>query len=191
MCCGRFFHDSGEPHLCQQCLQKKPSFSCHRSSGLYSERLKDVIILYKYQNFRILGKHLAQFICLSLRKEDEIWNGTEALIPVPLHPKRKRQRGFNQAQIIAKELALLKDLELLDRELVKIKNVLPQTTLEAKDRLKNVIGAFKVRRGKKVNEKVVLLVDDVYTTGATIQECSSVLIEAGAKEVRAVTIAQA
>ncbi len=117
--------------------------------------------------------------------------GTEAIIPVPLHPRRKRQRGFNQAQVLAKELARLQGIKLVDGVLVKVKNVPPQTLLQLKERERNVSGAFKTIKGGEIKGKVVLLVDDVYTTGSTIRECSLALKKGGAKEVRALTVAQA
>lgn len=117
--------------------------------------------------------------------------GVEIVVPVPLHPKREKRRGFNQAQIIAKELGYIIGIKLVDRNLIKRKNILPQTVLVAKDRLKNVEGAFEVKNSDEIKGKIVLLIDDVYTTGATIRECSAVLNDAGAKEVRAITIAQA
>ncbi|MCK4431899.1 MAG: ComF family protein, partial [Candidatus Aminicenantes bacterium] len=112
-------------------------------------------------------------------------------VPVPLHPKRKKQRGFNQAFIIAKELAMLKGIKLVEGQLVKLKNILPQTSLKAEDRQKNVKGAFGIKEREKIEGKIILLVDDVYTTGSTIRECSSVLKNAGAKDVRALTLARA
>lgn len=150
-----------------------------------------MILLYKYRSFQVLGKDLAHFVYRTLSGEQKIWWEVDAIIPVPLHPKRKKKRGFNQAQIIAKELAKLKGIELVEGRLVKIKNVPPQTFLEVGERDRNVSGAFRVVDGDKIEGKVVLLVDDVYTTGATIRECGSVLRDAGAKEVRALTIAQA
>ncbi len=153
--------------------------------------LKDIILLYKYRRFQILGKDLARFAYRSIGKEEEIWWEVNAVLPVPLHPKRKKQRGFNQAQIIARELALLRGIELVEGRLVKVKNVPPQTFLKVEEREKNVSGAFRVINGEKLKGQVVLLVDDVYTTGSTIRECSSVLRDAGVKEVRALTLAQA
>ena len=191
LCCGRFFNGSREPHLCLDCLEERPPFSYHRSCGKYKGKLRDIILLYKYRHFQVLGKDLAHFVYRTLGREEEIWWKADAIIPVPLHPKRKKQRGFNQAQIIAKELARLKGIEFVSGRLVKIKNVPPQTSLEVKEREKNVSGAFAVVKREEIKGKVVLLVDDVYTTGSTIRECSSVLREAGVKEVRAMTVAQA
>jgi competence protein ComFC len=191
LCCGRFFEALEEPHLCQYCLQKRPPFSHHRSCGKYKGKLKDIILLYKYSHFQVLGKELARLVYHALGEEEEIWWNVDAIVPVPLHPKRRKERGFNQAQVIAKELARIKGIELADRLLVKTKNVPPQTSLRVEERAKNVSGAFGVVEGKEIKGRCMLLVDDVYTTGSTIRECSSVLRNAGVKEVKALTVAQA
>ena len=139
----------------------------------------------------MLGKDLAHLIQRSLAGEERLWWGVDAIIPVPLHPKKKRKRGFNQAQVIAKYLAELLGIEPMEKRLVKTRNVPPQTSLELDDRKKNVLGAFRVVNGEEIEEKVILLVDDVYTTGATIRECSHTLRGAAVEEVRAVTLARA
>jgi len=172
-------------------LQSRPAFSLHRSYARYQGELKDVIILFKYRQFKVLGKDLARFVFKALKREESLWWGAEAIIPVPLHPQKKRQRGFNQAEIIARELALLKGIPLEEKRLVKVKNVPPQTSLEQKEREKNVRGAFRVVKSERVKGKILILVDDVYTTGSTLRECSLELKRAGAKEVKALTIAQA
>ncbi|MFP4082568.1 MAG: ComF family protein [Candidatus Aminicenantes bacterium] len=153
--------------------------------------LKDIILLYKYRKFRVLGKALAEFICRSLGKKEELWKGVEVVVSVPLHPKRRRERGFNQAEVIADQLAKKKGIECTHRALIKIRNTLPQTSLLAEERRKNVKGAMGIREKEKIAGKTVLLVDDVYTTGATMGECSVALKRGGAKEVRALTLAQA
>ena len=123
--------------------------------------------------------------------DDRLWWGVEVLIPVPLHPARKKARGFNQSRVLARELGKIVNIDIIEGVLVKSVNVPPQTTLTARERKKNIKGAFKVRDKAKIKDKTILLVDDVFTTGATIQECSTVLINAGAKEVRGITVAQA
>jgi ComF family protein len=138
-----------------------------------------------------LGENLAKFAYQALKEEEGLWQKVDALVPVPIHPKRKRRRGFNQAQAIAEELEKIKGLKVAKGILVKVKNVPAQTSLEAEDREKNVIGAFRVAKEDHVKGKRLLLIDDVYTTGATIRECSRVLKKAGAKEVNAITLAQA
>ena len=191
LCCGRFFEGAGEPHLCLSCLNERPSFSVHRSGGLYRGELKDIILLFKYRGDEILGKPLGRFLFESLKGEESLWWGVDAIVPVPLHPKRKRERGFNQAKILAKELSRLKGVPLEDLVLRKMKYVPPQTSLEREERAKNVRGVYAVLKSGKIRGKTLLLVDDVYTTGSTLKECSQELLKAGAKEVRAITVAQA
>ncbi len=139
----------------------------------------------------MLGKALAEFAHKSLGKEESLWWETDAIIPVPLHPEKEKERGFNQAQLIAKELAKTRQIKLIKSQLVKVRRTLPQTSLEARERERNLRGAFEVKDANGIKGKIVLLVDDVYTTGSTLQECCMALWRAGVLEVRALTIAQA
>jgi len=191
LCCGRFYQGTGEPHFCSDCLRARPPFSLHRSASKYEGILKDIILIFKYHHFKVLGEELAQFAYQALKEEEVLWQKIDAFIPVPLHPKRRRQRGFNQSQVIAEGLEKIKEIKVFKGILVKAKNVPAQTSLVAEDREKNVIGAFRVSKEDRVKGKRLLLIDDVYTTGATIRECSRVLKKAGAKEVKALTLAQA
>lgn len=191
LCCGRFFDGAGEPHLCQNCLEQRPPFAKHRSCARYEGIIRDVILLYKYRGFEILGQYLGDFVFRTLGLEEDLWSGVEAIVPVPLHPAREKKRGFNQAQVLAKRLSKIKNIKLLERRLVKVENIPPQTSLEADERARNVRGAFRMRKYEDLKGKIVLLIDDVYTTGSTLRECSLVLKKAGVKEVRAVTVAQA
>lgn len=191
LCCGRFFGDSGEPHFCRECLQQRTAFSIHRSCGSYEGKLKDIIILFKYKGFKVLGKALASFAVKALGHEESLWWKLDALIPVPLHPEKETQRGFNQAKVLAFELGKLKDIPIMEKRLVKVRNTPPQTSLEVRDRQRNLRGAFEVVHSEEVEGKALLLVDDVFTTGSTLQQCSLALKKAGAQEIRAITIAQA
>lgn len=139
----------------------------------------------------MLGKSLALFAVKALGEEESLWWKLDALIPVPLHPKKEAQRGFNQARILTLELAKLKNVPVIDKRLVKVKNTLPQTSLEFMDRLRNLKGAFKVIHADEIKGKVLLIIDDVFTTGSTLLECSLALKKAGAQEIRALTLAQA
>ena len=188
--CGRFFSGVGEPHVCSLCLEKKPYYSRHRSCGLYKGKLKDILLLYKYRQLKVLGKGLADFISRSLGRDESLFSDADLLVPVPLHPWKKRKRGFNQAGEITVWLSKRHSIPYQDKALVKIKNTPPQTSLESKERLENVKNAYAVKKPGLINGKTILLVDDVFTTGATINECSRVLKRAGAKEVRALTLAQ-
>ena len=189
--CGRFFEGDLDPHFCESCLREKPPYSRHRSCGRYLGKLKEIILLCKFHNLPILAEGLAKFALDSLAQEDSLWWGLDSIVPVPLHPKRQKERGYNHAQIIAKYVASHKDVQLLDKHLVKVKNVPPQMSLAMGDRIISVKGAFAVKKAEEIRDKVVLLLDDVFTTGSTVRECSRLLVEAGAQEVRALTIAQA
>jgi len=127
----------------------------------------------------------------SLGQDEDLWFGVEAVVPVPLHPAKEKSRGFNQARLLAKRLAKHKNIPLLEGRLVKVRQTETQTSLDARTRETNLKGAFQVKKSAGIKGKIVLLVDDVYTTGSTIRECSAALKKAGVEEVRAVTVAQA
>jgi len=147
--------------------------------------------LFKYREYRILGSRLADFILTTLGKDVMLWKDLDMIVPVPLHKKRQTQRGFNQAQVLAKALERRTGIRSIPKLLVKVRNVPPQTSLEGKARRKNIRGAFGIKKEKKVKDKTILLVDDVYTTGSTVEECARILKKAGAREVKVLTLAQA
>jgi ComF family protein len=177
--------------VCPACLQAPPAYVRHRSACFYRGAAKDLILLFKYQKLWVLGKDLARFLYGCLRDEEGLWWGAETLVPVPLHPRRLRQRGFNQAYLLAQELSDLSGVQLSRNGLVRKRDALPQTTLTGESRRENLKGAFAVKEREALSGQVLILVDDVFTTGSTIQECSRTLLESGAREVRAVTLAQA
>ena len=189
--CGRFFAGGREPHACGDCLRSKPSFSSHRSAARYEGVLKDALLLFKYRGYRPLGRPLACFAYSAFEGKATVWAGADILVPVPLHKKRRRKRGFNQAEVLAREFSRLTGIPVEAGSLRRIVSVPPQTTLRREARRANVRDAFKIRRPGRVEGKVIVLVDDVFTTGSTIGECARMLKKAGAAEVRAVTIAQA
>ena len=110
------------------------------------------------------------------------------LVPVPMHPKKKRRRGFDQAEILAKALAEATKTKH-ENILTRIHNTPPQSGLHPQQRLENVRGAFQIRPGYVVKGRSFTLVDDIYTTGASLNECARVLKAAGAVEVCALTLA--
>ena len=189
--CGRSLEGAGESHVCRACVEAPPPFAVHRSCGAYDGALKDIILLFKYRKLSVLGRGLAGIAKEAVGGEEELWRGVEGIVAVPLHPRRKRERGFNQSRVFSGELGKLMGVGVCDGVLVKFRNAPPQTSLEGHERAGNVRGAYRVKKGDCVRGKVLLLADDVYTTGATIGECARTLLEAGAKEVRAVTIARA
>jgi competence protein ComFC len=189
--CGRFFSRTGAPYLCEECLKKSPVYTYHRSCGSYSGRLRDVILLFKYRKYRVLGRPLAEFMQSTLQDHPQVWRNADLVVPVPLHKKRKRERGFNQSLILARHLSLWLKLPLDSGILFRPVFRPPQTSLNAAERRRNTRGVFAVKNPHKIQKKTVLLVDDVYTTGATLQECGRILLQSGARDIRAVTLARA
>jgi ComF family protein len=116
--------------------------------------------------------------------------GSDVLVPVPLHPRRLRERGFNQSTLLAREIGRRVGRPCGERALVRRKDTSPQAGLTAAARRRNVAGAFAVRRRGQVAGRVVTLVDDVFTTGATAYACARALEEAGAREVRLLSVAR-
>ena len=172
-------------------MEARPAYSLHRSCAPYGGTLKEVILLFKYRKCAPLSIPLARFAEQTLGAEERLWEGADFLVPVPLHRARRRDRGFNQSRLFARDLAGHRNMRVLKGSLVKVRNIPAQAGLRAADRERNVVGAYTVRRPERVRGRVLVLVDDVTTTGATLRECARVLLEAGAREVRAITLAQA
>jgi len=151
--------------------------------GLYSEALAEAINLMKFSGLRRLAKPMGKlFLNLEMPECDGI-------IPVPLSKSALRERGFNQSLLMAKVISKKLKTPLYMDMLLKRKDTLPQVGLSAKERMKNLKGAFKT--SGKINKLRLLLLDDVMTTGATARECSKTLMSAGAKEVIVITLARA
>jgi competence protein ComFC len=191
LCCGRFEDGPDGGHLCGRCLRQAPAFSLHRSCGAYGGTLKDIILLFKYRRYAPLSRPLASFAAGCLADQGPLWEGADFLVPVPLHPSRRRERGFNQARLLARDIGALRGIEVLDGALIKTRNSPAQAGLRAADRERNVRRVYAVKRPRGVEGRTLILVDDVTTTGATIRECARALKAAGASEVRALTLAQA
>ncbi len=124
-------------------------------------------------------------------EREGLLENVDLIIPVPLHRKREKSRGYNQAALLSSALSELTGVPWLSEALVRTRNTPPQVSLQAAERITNLKGAFKVKKAEKVAGRVVLLVDDVFTTGSTLRECAGELSKAGAREVRAATLARA
>lgn len=162
-----------------------PPLIAHATAiGPYEGTLKDVIHALKYDSRPTIARHLA---ALMREAGDAIVHGADAAVPVPLHRARERTRGFNQARELARHLGL----PVIDG-LVRTRRTPPQADLPAAKRQGNVKGAFAASRlAAALDGLVVVLVDDVSTTGATLNACAAPLVAAGVKEVRALTAAHA
>ncbi len=158
--------------------------------------IKKLIHNFKYEPFvKELSKPLSSLIINHFQLIEKplpfFGEGSEFfLIPVPLYEKRLRWRGFNQAQELAKQLSLFWNIPLLNNYLIKIKKTFLQSQLAKQERLGNVRNAFLVKNQEKIKNKKILLIDDVFTTGATMEECAWILKKAGAQQVIGLVIAR-
>lgn len=179
----------GGGHLCGQCNLNKRTFEKARAIAYYDGTLLKSIQQFKYNDrfafIRPLGKLLGDYL---MALEDGFSYGL--IIPVPLHKKRLRERGFNQSSLLAKVVAKRTSIPLDVSSLRRVRWTEPQTNLSGKEREKNVKGAFKVVKRDRVEGKKILLIDDVFTTGSTVNECAKALLRVGAKGVDILTLAR-
>jgi len=184
--CGQPFHgpqDTG--HTCGQCIKNPPSFDTARSVFQYQGSVRTLIHRIKYNDdghaLRALSSLAMEYRLLDNLKPDMV-------IPVPLHSKRLRKRGFNQSLRLVRTIFphIPLGMDILTRTL----NTKPQTELSMKERLRNVRNAFETASPLPEGVETILLLDDVYTTGSTVRACAKALKRAGAREVHVFTVAR-
>jgi ComF family protein len=169
--------------LCPRCRRQPPLVSLARAIGTHDGTLRAIVQALKYDRRPTIARHLAS----RMREAGAaVLGGADLLVAVPLHRSRERARGFNQARELARHLGL----PMADA-LTRTRRTPPQAELPAARRHANVRGAFEWRRGVAVQGLTIVLVDDVSTTGATLNACARPLLDAGAAEVRALTAARA
>ena len=179
---------------CGLCRRVEMPFAHAAAYGSYADGLRELIHLLKYENVRPAASVLGLMLADAIRRiEPGFATETVLLLPVPLHRARRRGRGFNQAGLIAS--AALKHfpagrLRLVSEDLLRQRETASQTGLTTHQRRENIRGAFRVSRPQAVAGREVLLVDDVYTTGATVSECARVLVRAGASRIWVATVAR-
>ena len=150
--------------------------------------VREAIHRFKYNREMYFGQHLAAWL-LGAARERIDWSAVDAIVPVPLHPRKKRQREFNQAEYLAAALSRAMSVPIITKGLRRQKDTPTQTKLSAKARAENLRIAFGVRR-PSCSPAHLVLVDDVFTTGATMDSCARVLLVAGAASVIALTVAR-
>ena len=187
-CCGRPFHKAaGGNHFCGTCLTDKRYFDKARALFLYEEPFKKHIHSFKYQS-QTAGLKGFGLLKQQLPHLDEVGD-VDLIVPVPLHKKRLQERGFNQALLLARSF-FPKDRRISADLLTRPNWTEPQTSFNGKARRKNLKNAFVVKRAELVQNKKILLVDDVFTTGTTVNECARTLKKSGATEVVVLTLAR-
>lgn len=175
--------------LCPECGKEKSYFEKIFVPTLYEGVMKEAIHLLKYKRKRRLMVPLEKIM---KRYFDHIaLPYLDLVVPIPLHRKRFRERGFNQAELIADIVARYFRLKLVKNNLQRVKATKTQTTLSKKERIKNIKGAFQVKNKGEFQKKSLLLVDDVYTTGTTLKEAARVLKGVEAREIYLFTLARA
>ena len=186
--CGR--NVVGAIDLCPVCQDSAPvALQFTRAAALYGGPLRAAIHALKYENLPDLGALLARYLIAVTNTEE--WSAvlrmTDAVVPIPLHPARYAERGYNQSALLAAAFAKQKGLAIKPTWLTRQRQTQSQTKLSREERRSNVANAF--RADPQVRDRCVLLVDDVYTTGATMEACAQALVDAGAKAVYGLALA--
>ena len=187
--CGLPFqsHPPGVRRPCGRCATNPPDFALARAFAAYGGALESLIGAFKFRGRRDLATPLASLVSLVL---DDGFEAVDLVVPVPLSRARLRERGYDQAWLLARALGKLLDIPAAPRALKRVRNTKPQTTLSATARSHNVANAFDMGPDGVVGADI-LLVDDVLTTGATARECARILMLSGASRVRVATVARA
>jgi ComF family protein len=194
-CCGWVFESrDGADRVCGDCQAEPPPFSRARAAVIYAGPVGDTLkkrpVLMAITGLKfsrqmaflpVMQHWLQQPLCL------ELVAAADLLAPVPLHPKRIKDRGFNQSLLLARTFSG----PVVSRDaVIRTRHTTPQVGLNPKERRDNVKGAFAVPDPARVQDKSVLLIDDLYTTGSTVKECARVLLKAGARRVEVLTVAR-
>ncbi len=173
--------------LCPRCQRAALQIDGARSVAFFDGPVREAIHRLKYSNVRDLAVPLGEMM---VSYWQDVRLPAEVIVPVPLHTRRLRERGYNQAALLARELGRGVGLPVLEDALVRVRETSPQVDLNAEERKENVRGAFHCP-ADQLADKDVLLIDDVYTTGATLEACSLALRQRGVRTVWALTLARA
>ena len=177
--------------VCGSCLNSQPDFDATKAVFLYAYPIDAMMLRYKYGNMLNLGNTFGEFLAEKIVLENHFKN-IDLIIPMPMHPQRLKERGFNQALEIAKVLTKNCKEKLDYKSIERIKLTPPQASLPLKERVKNIKGAFKVNANKldKLQGKRIAIIDDVMTTGASLNELAKTLKNAGTSHVECWVIAR-
>ena len=188
--CGIGFSSPAEQdHLCSRCLAGEWAFGKARAVCAYEGGIIEAISRFKFGGVARLARPLGAMMA-EYGDPEFPFPAIDLVVPVPLHSRRLRERGFNQSLLLARQVSKRRSIPLNFTALDRIRQTRPQTRLSGPERHKNVRGAFEVNAPGAVAGRKILLIDDVFTTGATIQECTESLLDAGAKEVHVLTLAR-
>lgn len=183
--CGKALEEK-EEHICHNCRGVQHLFSEGRSLYIYSE-IAPAVYRFKYGGRKAYAEPFAYEICASLGETIRGWRA-EAVVPVPLHRKRYRKRGYNQAALLAREIGKRMDIPVCENLVGRCRDTVPQKQLNASQRQNNLKRAFKMLRND-VKLDTIIIVDDIYTTGCTVDEMTKALLDGGVKRIYVLTLA--
>ena len=183
MKCGKPVNETEE--YCSECRHRERKFIRGRSVFLYNAQMKNSLLRYKYYGSREYGKYYAESMCRYVGRDIKSWR-PDVIIPVPLHRRKKRMRGFNQAADLAERIGKILGIPVAEDVIYKSRETRSQKKLDAEERKKNLRNAFQA--AGPVTGLRILVVDDVYTTGSTVEAMAECLLENGAKAVFFVTL---
>ena len=175
-----------EEEYCADCGHTHHYYDRGYGLWLHRKPVSNSIYRFKFHNQRAFGAYYARELAGRFEEELHRW-GPDFLVPIPLHPRKERQRGYNQALILVRELGRLTGIPVRDKLLRRVRYTTPQKKLGHRDRRQNLLGAFRVSEPLEKGA-VIVLVDDIYTTGNTISAAAKALKEAGAEKVFFLTI---
>ena len=196
MACGCEIQKSSNVYLCEKCMKHLPIMTekqiTHFSPFIYEEPIRSMILRLKYSSNSFIAKALAPYLAaVYIKHIQSLFNEAPIIIPVPLHRSRQRERGYNQSEILANELTGYLKLPVNCNILIRNRKTVIQKHMDIEARAKNMHNAFSIipENLSKVQNQNILLLDDVYTTGATTIECANVLLKHGARNVVILTVA--
>ena len=155
----------------------------------YEGKIRKIIIDYKFNEKSYIYVTFVNFL-LKNKKIFENIKKYDTIVPVPISPKRQKERGYNQSLLIAREIAHKTNLELMNNCLIKTKNIIEQSKLNKEEREKNIQGVYELQNAEKISNKNIILFDDIYTTGSTANECCRILQQAKPKSIAVFTLAK-
>ena len=178
--CGKELRDEAKEY-CADCSVKKHYFKLNVAVFVYSDMVSKSLYKFKYHNRRTYARFYGEAIAKHCANDIRRWN-PDVIVPVPIHYKKRIKRGYNQAALIARELGKEINIYVDEKYLYRVVNTRPMKELNKTTRKKNVENAFKIYKNV-VKYKKIILVDDIYTTGSTLDACAKALLGAGASEV--------
>lgn len=155
----------------------------------YEGQIRKLILDYKFNEKSYLYKMFVNFLLKNKKIFENIKN-YDTIIPVPISKKRLKTRGYNQSLLIAKEISNKTNLELVNNCLIKTKNIIEQSKLNKEDRMQNIQGVYELKNEQLIENKKILLIDDIYTTGSTVNECSKILRQGNPSKIGILVLAK-